>query len=120
MSPIPSRILRSTAYVKVCTAVDMYQNQTYGIQYTVQHVHLQPTELIVKDKTNTDQQLKSLLFVDIRHSSPSINWAKLLHDAHEKGGDMRVTVRGFEYTVMVAELLRDDTDQPHHWEIGLK
>lgn len=119
LSPIPSRILRSTAYVRVCTGVDLYQNQVYGIQYTVQHVHLQPTEKIIKTTSNTDQQLSSLLFVDMRHSSPSIDWAKLLHDAHEKGGDMRVTVRGFEYTVAVAELLRDDTDQPHHWEIGL-
>ena len=96
----------------------MYQNQTYQT-YTVDHVHLQPTERIIKTTDNTDQQLSSVLFADVRHSSPDLNWAKLLHDAHEKGGDLRVIVRGFEYTVAAADLLRDDTDRPHHWEIGL-
>ena len=119
LKPIPARILRSTATVKVCTAIDMYQNQVYGQQYTVNHVHLQPTERIVKTSTNTDQQLSSILFVDLRHSSPALNWAQLLKSAHDKGGDVRVIVRGFEYTVATADGLRDDTDQLHHWEIGL-
>ena len=119
LKPIPARILRSTALVKVCTGVDMYQNQVYGQQYTVNHVHLQPTERIVKTNTNTDQQLSSILFVDLRHSSPALNWAQLLKSAHDKGGDVRVIVRGFEYTVAMADLLRDDTDRPHHWEISL-
>ena len=69
LKPIPARILRSTATVKVCNGTDMYQNQTYD-EYTVKRVHLQPTERIVKSKTNTDQQLSSILFVDVRHSTP--------------------------------------------------
>lgn len=118
LRPIPARILRSTATVKVCSGTDMYQNQTYD-EYTVKRVHLQPTERIVKTSTNTDQQLSSVLFVDLRHSSPALNWAQLLKDAHDKGGDVRVIVRGFEYTVAMADLLRDDTDRPHHWEISM-
>lgn len=119
MRPIPAKILRSTATVKVCTGVDTYQNQVYGEQYTVKHVHLQPTERIVKTKANTDQQLVSILFVDVKHSSPALNWAELLKEAHAKAGDVRVIVRGFEYTVAYADLLRTDKDRPHHWEIGL-
>ena len=118
LRPIPAKILRSTATVKVCTGVDMYQNQTYTT-YTVNRVHLQPTERIVKSTDNTDQQLSGILFVDVRHSSPALNWAALLHNAHALGGDMRVVVRGIEYTVMMADLLRDDTDKPHHWEISM-
>ena len=118
LRPIPAKILRSTATVKVCNGVDMYQNQTYTT-YTVRKVHLQPTERIVKTVSNTDQQLSSILFVDVRHSSPALNWAALLHEAHDKGGDVRVAVRGIEYTVATADLLRDDTDKPHHWEISL-
>ena len=118
LRPIPEKILRSTATVKVCTGVDMYQNQTYTT-YTVNRVHLQPTERIVKSTDNTDQQLSGILFVDVRHSSPALNWAALLHNAHALGGDMRVVVRGIEYTVMMADLLRDDTDKPHHWEISM-
>lgn len=118
LRPIPFKILRSTATVKVCSGTDLYQNQEYT-EYTVNHVHLQPTERIVKTKDNTDQQLSSVLFVDVRHSSPALNWAALLHDAHALGGDMRVVVRGIEYTVATADGLRDDTDRLHHWEIGL-
>lgn len=119
LRPIPARILRSTAVVKVCTAVDMYQNQTYGTQYTVKHVHLQPTEKIIKTEDNTDQALTSILFVDARRSTPALNWRALLQSAHDVGGDVRVIVRDVEYTVKTADGLRDDTDKLHHWEIGL-
>ena len=119
LRPIPPRILRSTATVKVCTGTDVYQNPVYGKQYTVNHVHLQPTDRIIKTKDNTDQQLTSTLFVDARHSSPALDWKALLSKAHEKSGDMRVIVRNVEYTVVTVDELRDDTDRLHHWEIGL-
>ena len=118
LRPIPSRILRSTATVTVCNGTDVYQNQTYTT-YTVKRVHLQPEERIVKSRTNTDQQLTGTLFVDARISSPFLDWRALLESAHNVGGDMRVTVRGVTYTVATADGLRDDTDQLHHWEIGL-
>lgn len=118
LPPIPDKILRSTATVSVCTGVDMYQNQTYTT-YTVSRVHLQPTTEIRKTLTNTDQQLRSILFVDARRSTPKIDWEALLSSAHVNGGDMRVTVRGVEYTVLSVDALRDDTDCLHHWEVGL-
>lgn len=119
LKPIPARILRSTATVKVATGVDIYQNQTFDT-YTVQRVHLQPTEKIIKTADNTDRQLVSVLFVDIRHSSPALDWAGLLQQAHDLGGDVYVTVRGIRYTLETVDLLRDDTDRPHHWELGLR
>ena len=118
LPPIPDKILRSSATVQVCSSVDMYQNQTYTV-YAVERVHLQPTTEIRKTATNTDQQLRSILFVDARRSTPSLDWEGLLRDAHEKGGDMRVIVRGVEYTVLTVDALRDSTDQLHHWEIAL-
>lgn len=118
LKPIPAKILRSTATVSVCNSTDLYQNQVYTT-YTVKRVHLQPTERIVKSPTNTDLQLSAILFVDCRISSPALDWRALLDAAHDKGGDMRVTVRGVTYTVQTADGLRDDTDRLHHWEIGL-
>ncbi len=118
LRPIPPRILRSTATVEVCSGTDLYQNQTYDT-YTVKRVHIQPTEKIVKTVTNTDQQLSAVLFVDARISSPALDWRALLEQAHEKGGDMRVTIRGVTYTVAAADGLRDDTDRLHHWEIQM-
>jgi hypothetical protein len=118
LRPIPARILRSTATVEVCSGADLYQNQTYD-EYTVERVHIQPTERIVKTETNTDQQLSAVLFVDARISKPALDWRALLEQAHNLGGDMRVTIRGVTYTVASADGLRDDTDRLHHWEIGM-
>ena len=118
LKPIPSKILKSTATVRVCTGVDRYQNQTYT-EYTVKKVHLQPTNEVRKTQDNTEIVLRSLLFVDARISTPVIDWYGLLQTAHTNLGDMRVTVRGQEYTVIGVDELRDDTDNLHHWEISL-
>jgi len=118
LPPIPAKILRSTATVKVCTGIDQYQNQTYT-EYTVKRVHIQPTERIVKTTSNTDQQLSAVLFVDARISSPALDWRALLEQAHNLGGDMRVIIRGVTYTVAACDGLRDDTDRLHHWEISM-
>lgn len=117
LKPIPAKILRSTATVKACTSLDRYQNPTYS-EYTVKKVHLQPTNEIRKTTDNTDCTLRSILFVDKRHSTP-IDWWNLFNTAHRIGGDMKVVIRGEEYTVFSVDELRDDTDNLHHWEIGL-
>lgn len=118
LKPIPARILRTTATVKVASGVDRYQNQTYT-EYTVKRTHLQPTNEIRKTEANTDETLRSILFVDARLSTPALDWAALLQSAHEIGGDVRVVVRGVEYTVLQTDELRDDSDRLHHWEIAL-
>ena len=118
MKPIPLSVLKSTATVKVCKGVDTYQNQTYD-EYTVNRVHLQPTNEIRKTQDNTECVLRSLLFVDARISKPFIDWYALLQTAHDLGGDMRVTLRNEEYTVLTVDALRDDADKLHHFEVGL-
>ena len=119
LKPIPAKIMRSTATVKACTGIDRYQNQTFD-EYTVNRVHLQPTNEIRKTADNTDCTLRSILFVDKRHSTPTIDGWGLFNTAHAIGGDVKVTVRGEEYTVFSVDELRDDTDSFHHWEIGLR
>lgn len=118
LKPIPSKILKSAATVKVCSGVDRYQNQTYT-EYSVKRVHLQPTNEIRKTQDNTDISLRSVLFVDARISTPKLDWCALLQAAHENLGDVRVIVRGVEYTVISVDELRDDTDTLHHWEVSL-
>ena len=118
LPPIPARILRSTATVMACTGTDLYQNQTYTT-YTVARVHLQPSTDIRKTASNTDQQLRSILYVDARRSQPVLDWEGLLRTAHTHSGDVRVIVRGVEYTVLDIDALRDDSDRLHHWEIAL-
>lgn len=119
LKPIPAKIMRSTATVKACTGLDRYQKQTYT-EYTVKNVHVQPTNEIRKTVNNTDETLNSILFVDRKHSKPLLDWESLFETAHKMGGDMRVIIRGREYTVFSVDALRDDTDNFHHYEIGLR
>ena len=119
LRPIPAKIMRSEATVKACTGVDRYQNQTFT-EYTVKKVHIQPTNEIRKTADNTDCTLRSILFVDRKHSTPALDWWSLFSTAHAMGGDVKVIIRGEEYTVFSVDELRDDTDNFHHWEVGLQ
>lgn len=118
LKPIPAKIMRSTATVRVASGHDRYQNPTYT-DYIVKKVHLQPTNEIRKTANNTDCTLRSILFADKR-SIPALEWWKIFSDSHDKGIDAKVIVRGVEYTVFSVDELRDDTDEFHHWEIGLE
>jgi hypothetical protein len=118
LKPIPLKILKTTATVKVCNGVDRYQKPSYT-EYTVNRVHLQPTNEVRKTASNTDITLRSIMFVDARISAPVLDWCSLFEDAHGKLGDIKVIVRGVEYTVAAVDELRDDTDRVHHWEISL-
>ena len=111
--------MRTTITVKACTGIDRYQKPTYA-DYTVNKVHLQPTNEIRKTADNTDCVLRSILFVDKQHSTPSLDWDALVNVAHAVSGDVKVICRGQEYTVFTVDALRDDTDCFHHWEIGLR
>ena len=119
LRPIPAKIMRSEATVKYCIGVDRYQNQIYTEQ-TVKKVHLQPTNELRKTAVNTSNVLRAVLFVDKRHSTPSIDWMGIFLAAQEIAGDIKITMRGVEYTVFSVDELRDDTDCFHHWEIGLE
>ena len=118
LKPIPARIMRSEATVKACKGLDRYQNPTFD-EYTVKKVHVQPTNEIRKTADNTDCTLRSILFVDKKHSTPTLDWWSLFNTAHQLGGDLKVVIRGEEYTVFTIDELRDDTDEFHHYEIGL-
>lgn len=118
LKPIPASILRSEATVRVCCALDKYQNQVYA-EYVVRRVHIQPTNEIRKTADNTECTLRAILFVDARISKPALDWCALLQAAHDLGGDMRVIIREETYTVMAIDALRGDTDRLHHYEIAL-
>ena len=105
--------------MKVCTRIDRYQNQTYET-YTVKKVHLQPTNELKKTAENTSNVMRAVLFVDRRHSTPNLDWMNLFKTAQAIPGDIKVTVRGIEYTVFTVDELMDDTDCFHHYEISLE
>lgn len=124
LSPIPRRILRSTATFSVPTGIDRYQKPTVTT-YTVQNVHVQSDNSTRKSASNTEVMLKGVLFIDARYSVPALDYNVLQEAAQAAGGLMTVTITGRDgrtsppYTVIVVDALSDDEDRLHHWEIGL-
>lgn len=124
LSPIPRRILRSSAVFSVPTGIDRYQKPTYTT-YTVYNVHCQSDNSTRKTAQNTEVSLRGILFIDARHSTPALDYTALQEAAQAAGGVMTVRVTGRDgrtspaYTVLVVDELSDDEDNLHHWELGL-
>lgn len=125
LSPIPSRMLHDTATFKVVNGMDRYQNKTYD-EYTVNNVHLQSSNDVVKRANDTEVQLKGTLFVDARRSTPILDLYALQTESLLNGDTMRCIVNdasGNEVGDYAVLLVDDIPDVPatrrHHWELGL-
>lgn len=118
LAPIPRQILTDSMTLFVPTGIDAYQNPT-GDTYTVANVHLQNTNEIRRTATNSEVVLRSLLFVDARQSSPSLDYVALARAAQAVGAQMTTTMNGVLYTVKTVDAVPDDTGKTHHWELGL-
>lgn len=125
LAPIPSRMLHDTAIFKVCTGMDRYQNKTYE-EYTVNNVHLQSSNDVKKGPNDTEVQLKGLLFVDARKSTPILDLYDLQEQSLKNGDTMRCIVKDAsgnetgDYAVLIVDDLPDvPADRRHHWELSL-
>lgn len=118
MQSIPSQILKDTITLKVPVSVDEWNNATYA-EYSQGRVHIQGANKLVKNKENTEVQLKSLLFVDLRKSTPFLDWSLLQHQAEQTGHEMRVVHGQNEYAVIEVDDVPDPYGQLHHYEVGL-
>lgn len=125
LSPIPSRMLHDTATFKVCTGMDRWQNKVYQ-DFTVNNVHLQSSNDVLKRANDTEVQLKGILFVDARRSLPIMDLYALQMQSLENGDTMRCIVtdaNGKEcgnYAVIVVDDLPDvPATRRHHWELSL-
>ena len=125
LAPIPSRMLHDKAKFYVVTGMDRYQEKTYDT-YDVDHVHLQGSTATQKGPDNTEVQLKGILFVDCRRSTPCLDLFALQQASLAAGDTMRVDVYDASGTLTgnFAVLSVDGApDVPatrtHHWELGL-
>ena len=118
MQSIPSQMLKDFITLKAPTGVDEWNNATYQ-EYTQGRVHIQGANKIVKNKENTEVQLKSILFVDLRKSTPFLDWSLLQHQAELIGHEMRVVHGQNEYAVIEVDDVPDPYGQLHHYEVGL-
>lgn len=125
LSPIPSRMLHDTVVFKVVTGMDRYQEKTYE-EYTVNNVHLQSSNDVIKRANDTEVQLKGVLFVDARRSTPVLDLYALQQASLEAGDTMRAIVydasgaQTGDYAVLVVDDLPNvPANSRHHWELGL-
>lgn len=125
LAPIPTRMLHDTAIFKVCTGMDRYQKKTYE-EYTVNNVHLQSSNDVYKRANDTEVQLKGILFVDARKSTPIMDLYALQQESLRNGDTMRCIVKNAggavngDYAVIVVDDLPDvPANRRHHWELGL-
>ena len=119
MMPIPLRFLRENVMVLVCTETDQYQNPVYGKSYSVRRCRTELRADVSKTTENTTLSHAGTLFIDAWHTSPDLDWLKLLETAQAAGGDLIVvTEDNTRYPVLQAKRYNAD-GRLHHWEISL-
>lgn len=125
LAPIPSRMLHDKVVFHVLQYMDRFQNKVYE-DITVNNVHLQSTSDTLKRANDTEVQLKGILFVDGRKSTPQIDLYELQRRSLELGDTMRATVYDAagnltdDFAVVQVD---GEPDVPatriHHWELSL-
>lgn len=120
LKPIPSKILKQSALLYVCSSVDLYQNATYDT-YNLSRICIQPENNTTIARDNTANTLKATLFFDARLSkiSPQGNIERLKTESEENGHPMQVVFNDYTYTVLTLDTLYDDESIYHHSELGL-
>ena len=125
LAPIPARMLHDSVTLKVVKSMDAYQAKTYD-EYTISNVHLQAESDTIKGPNDTEVQLRAILFVDARRSTPPYNIDALQAASLEAGDTMRAVVKDAsgtevgDYAVLVVDSLPDvPATRIHHWELGL-
>lgn len=125
LAPIPSRMLHDTVTLKVVTGMDRYQHKTYK-EYIVNHVHLQSSNDVYKRANDTEVQLKGVLFIDAKRSTPTLDIYALQEQSLANGDTMRAVVTDAsgvqvgDYAVLVVDDLPNvPATTRHHWELGL-
>lgn len=118
-------MLHDTVTLRVVTGMDRFQHKTYE-DHTIQHVHLQSSSDTIKGPNDTEVQLKGVLFVDARRSTPVLDLYALQQQSLEAGDTMRAVVTDAsgtqigDFAVLIVEGLPDvPANRPHHWELSL-
>lgn len=120
LRPIPSRILKHTVTLQVCSGVDTWEAPTWDPVITLSCVCMQPSNETKKAKDNTEVVLRGVCFVDARRSSPAgIDLDAMQEQSEKNGQPMTLIFGGNTYTVLTVDTLYDDTGVLHHTELGL-
>lgn len=89
----------------------------------VNHVHFQYVNETRQTATNDEVQLKGIVFVDAKYSTPQLDYEALQAEVQERGGVMQCfikTRRGTEIgpmNILMVDTCPDDEANVHHWEL---
>jgi len=120
LKPIPARILKHSATLKVAKTVDSWKKVTAYTDYALLRVCIQPSNKTIKTKDNTDVTLNGLMFYDCRLSSPrDLDIKTLKNQSDAAGGDMLLAFGSETFTVQIVDTIYDDVGRYHHTEVGL-
>ena len=120
LKPIPARILKHSATLKVPKTIDAWDKVTSYTDYALHRVCVQPSNKTVKSKDNTDITLNGIMFYDCRMSSPrNLDIKALKNQSDAIDGDIKLVFGSETFTVQIVETLYDDTGLYHHTEVGL-
>ena len=93
LSPIPARILKQSATLRVCSGVEMWQAATLT-ETPLGSICIQPSNETRKTKDNTETVLRSLCFVDAVRSTPrGLDFDAMQRQSERSGQPMTLGVR---------------------------
>lgn len=109
MKPIPRKLLIHTVvYAKVVTS-DRWGKESLMDEMELNHVRMEPSSKVVRDKSGAEIQLAATLFFDCRNSRPAgVTFAV----------DDIIIFNGQKHSVQLVEPLYDER-KLHHYELGL-
>ena len=109
MRAIPKRLLIHNVTLVHPARKDRWGKEVPGTQTELDHVRLEPSSKIVKDKDNNEIQLAAALFFDCKNSRPKGVQFEL---------DDQVIFNGQKHRLQLIEPLYDGS-RLHHYEMGL-
>lgn len=109
IKPIPKKLLIHTVTLQRKTSEDMWGKESLGEGIKLEHVRMEPSSRIVRNKNGAEVQLAATLFYDCRSSRPS---GITLQE------DDIILFNGQKHKVQTIEPLYDEK-KLHHYEMGL-
>ena len=107
--PIPRKLLIHTVTLQKKISEDKWGKETLEAGTKLEHVRVEPSSRIVRNKENAEVQLAATLFYDCRNSRPSgITFQE----------DDIILFNGQKHKVQTIEPLYDEK-KLHHYEMGL-
>lgn len=118
--PIPKKLLIHKAELVTKYDPDKWGNSAESDSLLLENIRIEPISKIIKDSSGTEKQLSATLFYDCGHSSPEVCFALNGDDIDGKTVVIQqVIFGGRTFTVKTIEALYADSENIHHYEIGL-